>query len=200
MRWSHSCINSNMMFGQGGIDGESIFKLVDHLHRRVLGCSATPWTICSLSNRRLTAFLKAGELLVDARLCFHASFKSLMMAVFCYDRCLNSWLPEVLAAWSFGCPKSWLFWMRGQLSRNLAAWSPQLRSLSVWNQATDTMSPSRVHGCWPKTLPESWRMQELISRVCSKASMLDAGFNCKRCAWRSTTTALHYKYCCLCCQ
>ena len=51
-----------------------------------------------MSNRRLTAFLKAGELLVDARLCFHASFKSLMMAVFCYDRCLNSWLPEVLAA------------------------------------------------------------------------------------------------------
>ena len=87
-----------MMFGQGGIDGESIFKLVDHLHRRALGCSATPWTICSLSNRRLTAFLKAGELLVDARLCFHASFKSLMMAVFCYDRCLKSWLPEVLAA------------------------------------------------------------------------------------------------------
>ena len=98
LRWSHSCINSNMMFGQGGIDGESIFKLVDHLHRRVLGCSATPWTICSLSNRRLTAFLKAGELLADARLCFHASFKSLMMAVFCYDRCLKSWLPEVLAA------------------------------------------------------------------------------------------------------
>ena len=71
-----SCTNSKMMFGQGGIDGESIFKLVDYLHRRVLGCSATPWTICSLSNRRLTAFLKAGELLADARACFHASFKS----------------------------------------------------------------------------------------------------------------------------
>ena len=33
LRWSHSCINSKMMFGQGGIDGESIFKLVDLLQR-----------------------------------------------------------------------------------------------------------------------------------------------------------------------
>ena len=69
-----------MMFGQGGIDGESIFKLVDLLQREkklpALGCGATPWTICSLSNRLLTAFLKAGELLADARACFHASFKS----------------------------------------------------------------------------------------------------------------------------
>ena len=66
--------------------------------RPALGCGAPPWTICSLSNSHLTAFLKAGELLADARACFHASFKSLMMAVFCYDRCLKSWLPEVLAA------------------------------------------------------------------------------------------------------
>ena len=33
LRWSHSCINSKMMFGQGGIDGESIFKLFDFLQR-----------------------------------------------------------------------------------------------------------------------------------------------------------------------
>ena len=31
-------------------------------HRPALGCGATPWTICPLSNRHLTAFLKAGEL------------------------------------------------------------------------------------------------------------------------------------------
>ena len=45
------------------------------------------------------------------------------------------------------------------------------------------MSPSRVHGRWQKTHPESWRMQELIPRVCSKASMQSF--------WTRPMTALH---------
>ena len=45
------------------------------------------------------------------------------------------------------------------------------------------MSSSRVHGGWQKTLPESWRMQELIPRVCSKASMQSF--------WKMPMPALH---------
>ena len=33
LRWSHACINSKMMLGKGGIDDESMFKLVDILQR-----------------------------------------------------------------------------------------------------------------------------------------------------------------------
>ena len=45
------------------------------------------------------------------------------------------------------------------------------------------MSSSRVHGGWQKTLPESWRMQELIPRVCSNTSMQSF--------WTRPMTALH---------
>ena len=33
LRWTHASINRNMMFGHGGEDNESIFKLVDQLQR-----------------------------------------------------------------------------------------------------------------------------------------------------------------------
>merc|ERR1712086_410600 len=66
LRWTHDDVNSKMMFGRGGEDNESIFKLVDQLQRSVksvgdinepLDVAQHDGKFCSLSNRRLTALM-----------------------------------------------------------------------------------------------------------------------------------------------